>query len=85
MQMVRNRIDALVSMLAAGSTSPWLVMSTLYDLEKMWVHAVVNERVTDIVPIDAPWIGRPVCVRFPRVFDRVIGNRPFSIGVSENL
>src|SRR6056297_3912741 len=62
-QVIGDRIDTLVSELAALTAAPGFVMRPLNDLEQMRIEAIASERVSVIVPVQAPRVGHAIGVR----------------------
>ena len=72
MQMVGDGRDALVRVSAGLSISPGFVVSSLDGVEQMRVHAIADERLPIVVPVDAPGIGGPIGKRLPLMPDRMV-------------
>ena len=72
MQMVRDCRNPFVSKFARLAVAPRFVVCSGHDVKQMRIHAVADKRLTVVIPVDAPGIGRPVGVGLPDVADGMI-------------
>ena len=70
--MIRDGLDALVGKSPGRPITRGIVICALDDVKQMRVHAVANEGMTVLVPVDAPRIGRADGERLPHVTYRMI-------------
>ncbi len=71
-QMIGNGIDPPIRVTARLAIAPRFVMGAANHVEQMRIHAVADEGLAVVVPIDAPRVRRAIGVRFPDVPHRMI-------------
>src|SRR5690606_29019169 len=71
-QMICNRIDPLVGILAGFPVPPGFVVGSGNDMEQMRIDAVADEGIPIVVPVDAPRVGGAIGIGFPDMSRRMI-------------